>query len=784
MKKNRHHISLLFFLMTAVLFFVACMPTRNIPEGQYLLNRNNIIIDDADIKPHELRDYIRQQPNRRILGFYRFHLNVYQLADRGRETRIRKWMKNTIGEAPVIYNPALADQTARQLELFMENKGYFNVQINHDVSFRRKRAAVNYEIQANKPYTIRNISYSIADNHLASFVLTDTINSILNKGERYDANNLQKERQRIARHLREEGFFNFSRDYIFFQLDSTLNSHQLDIDLIINNPANTFGQATHGEHHRRHRRYLLNNVYVYPEYSRLVADQHFSDTTFVSSNNHDKQTGYIFLHNGPMRIRPNAIAGNILLEPGQYYNIKDVELTHSFLAGLRNFRFINMQFRESSSSELFPSDTIGFLDARVELTRSPANAFTAEMEGLNTAGNLGVAANLLFQNRNVFNGAEMLNVRLKTALEFSGKTADEEVFQSLPFNTFELGTEVSIDFPKMLLPFSIERLSRTARPQTTVLAGINYRQRPDYTRYILNVSYGFNWRHGGNRNHQLTPVEISSIKIFNDSLLQSRIPDENPLIMSRYRNHLIGGSKYNFTYSSQQIDKIQDFLYFRVNLETSGNLMYLASSLFDASKDENQSYTIFGIPFAQYVKFDADLRYYHIFDENNSLVFRIMGGIGVPYANLGVMPFIKSYYGGGANSVRAWSIYNLGPGGYPEADELKFDKYGDIQLEANVEYRFPIYRYWKAALFVDAGNVWFLQENEQFPLGDFSPDRFYKEIAIGAGTGLRVDFNFFIVRLDAAFPLRNPALPEGERWLNAWPKFNNWNFNLGIGYPF
>ncbi len=781
--KNRSSHNIFLFIMM-VLFFQACMPARNLPDGQYLLNRNNIVIEDADIKPHELRSYVRQQPNRRILGFYRFHLNVYQFADRGRETRIRNWMKNTIGEAPVIYNPAFVDQTIRQFELYMQNKGYFNAQVSHDVNFRGKRAIVNYKVQANEPYIIRGIDYSIADSHLAGFVLSDTINSLMVSGDHYDADVLQNERQRITRHLREEGFFNFSRDFIFFQLDSTLSSHQLDIDLIINNPAHTFQQRPEVSEYRRHKRYLLNNVYVYPEYSRLLADQDFSDTTFFRIENNDNRPQYIFLHDGPMRIRPKAIADNILLEPGMFYSIKDVELTHRFLAGLRNFRFINIQFRESQSTGSLASDTIGFVDARVELTRAPANAFTAEMEGLNTAGNLGVAANLLFQNRNVFNGAEMLNVRLKTAVEFSGKSSDEEVFQRLPFNTLELGTEVSIDFPKLLLPFTIERLSRTARPQTTLLTGINYRQRPDYTRYILNISYGFNWRQGVNRNHQLTPVEISSIKIFNDSLLLSRIPDANPLIMSRYRNHLIGGSNYNFTYSTQQIDKIKDFIYFRGNIETSGNLMYLAASQLNATRDENQRYTMFGIPFAQYVKVDADFRYYRVLDENNSLVFRVMGGLGLPYGNLSVMPFIKSYYGGGANSVRAWSIYNLGPGGYPEAGALKFDKYGDIQLEANVEYRFPIYRYWKAALFVDAGNVWFMQENEQFPLGDFSLSRFHKEIAIGAGTGLRVDFNFFILRLDAAFPLRDPAQPAGERWMTVWPRLSNWNFNLGIGYPF
>jgi outer membrane protein assembly factor BamA len=776
-------IQLIVFVFIA-LAMQSCNPTRNIPEGQYLLTRNRIVIKDNDVDAQDLRSFIRQDPNRRLLGVYRFHLHVYQFADRREESRFRNWLKNTIGEPPVLYDPLLSDQTKRQFELYLHNKGFFNAGIESDVRYRRKKATVTYTVKSGDAYSIRKIDYNIPDRHLAGFVYADTINSYISKGESYDVDILQNERRRITRHLKEEGFFNFSRDYIFFRVDSTLSSNQLDIEIAINNPGSRITGDVQDERTNLHKRYKVQDIRIYPEYSRLLTDQHFPDTSFYAIENNGLSTEYTFIHRGEMRIRPGAIARNILLEEGSFYNINSVEQTHSFLAALRNFRFVNIQFRELTPADSLKSDTMGYLGARVELTRSPSNAFTIEAEGLNTSGNLGIAGNLLYQNRNVFRGAEMLNVRLKGALEAAGESSDQEVFQNLPFNTLEMGTEVSIDFPELLLPFRIERLSRTARPKTTILTGINYRQRPDYTRYILNVSYGFNWRQDNRRHHQLTPIEVSSIKIYNDSILQSRIPDANPLLLSRYRNHLISGPGYNYTYSSQQIDRMKDFIYFRSNLETSGNLMYLVADQLHGSRNESGNYTIFGIPFAQYIKADADLRYYRIFDENNTLVFRIMGGIGVPYGNIDVMPFIKSYYGGGANSIRAWSIYNLGPGGYPEADALRFDKYGDIKLEANIEYRFPLYRYWKAALFADAGNVWFLQKNEQFPLGNFAPERFYKEIAVGVGTGLRVDFNFFIIRLDAAFPLRNPALAEGERWMTVLPGLSKWNFNLGIGYPF
>ncbi len=774
---------LLLLLSIAGLIFASCSPTRNIPEGQYLLNRNRIEAEDVDVDVHELRSHLQQSPNRRLLGFYRFHLGIYQLADRGEENRFKNWLKNNIGEPPVIYDPALAHHSERQLELFLQNRGYFNAEVDHKVDTRRQRATLTYSITGNIPYTIRHIDYQIRDEHLASFVHADTTNSLLVRDDRYDAELLHQERQRMTRHLKNEGFFNFSRDFIFFQVDSTLNNKQVDLEVFIDSPRTRFDRHRDSLRVMPHKRYKINNIYIYPEYRRLNPDIAYSDTTRHQSSQHPDRN-YIFLHNEPLNIRPSTIASNILFEPGELFNQERLEQTHHYLAGLRNFRYVNLRFREAEHPDGAGRDTLGFLDASVELTRAPTNAFTIEAEGLNTAGNLGVASNFLYQNRNVFGGAEILNMRFKGALEVSGESGDQEIFQRLPFNTVELGAEVSVDFPKLLFPIGFENLSRTARPQTTFLSGFNYRQRPDYTRYILNFSYGVRWSQDARRQHHFIPLEISSIKIFNDSILQSNIPDDNPLILSRYRDHLIGGMNYNYTYSTQQIDRDTDFVYFRSNLESAGNLMYLAAEWMDLSRDEENNYTVRDIPFAQYVKADADFRYYRVLDGNNTLAFRIMGGIGVPYGNTDVMPFIKSYYGGGANSVRAWSIYNLGPGGYEESDLLRFDKYGDIKLEANIEYRFPVYRYWHGAFFMDAGNVWFLQENAQFPRGEFRLDRFYREIAIGLGTGVRLDFNFFLVRLDAAFPLHNPAMPSGERWAEGLPSFSDWNLNLGIGYPF
>lgn len=774
-----------FLFSLALLLFSGCNPARNIPSGQYLLNRNRIRITDAEVKPDELKPYVRQEPNRRILGLYRFHLQVYQTASRGQENGLKRWVKNAIGEPPVVFDPVLMLSSQRQFELYMQGKGYFNADIGTRVDSNNRKANVTYLVKGNTPYRIRHLSYVIPDDYLASFIMTDTVNSLIHTQGQYDADLLESERERITRQLRDQGFYNFSKDFIFFQVDSMVGDHKVDINLHVSQPNALREPRNDSMPVFRHKRYMVDQVFIYPDFSPFLSGTIPFDTTFFAPSKLGRGPVYQFLHNIPMSIRPRAVVHNILIEPGRHFRGRDVELTYNYLSSLRNYRFINIQFSENlQPHQGEPSDTLGFLDARIQLARSPANAFTVEAEGLNSSGNLGVAGNIVYTNRNIFRGAERLNIRLKGALEVSGESASQEVINRLPFNTLELGAEVSIDLPKLLAPIPMESLSKNARPRSTVLTGINYRQRPDYTRYIFNVSYGFEWSENIRKRHYLYPIEISSIKVFNDSILQSRIPEGNPLILSRYKDHLTAGIKYSYVFNSQQLGKETDFMYFRGNFESAGNLMQLASNIFAASTNEEGNYTLFNIPFAQYLKGDADWRYYKVFDQRRTLAFRLMAGAGIPYGNSTVMPFVRSFYGGGANSVRAWRIYTLGPGSYRDSLGIRFDRYGDIKLEANVEHRFAIYRFWHAAFFADAGNVWFINENPQFPGGEFSLNDFYREIAIGAGAGLRLDFDFFVIRIDAAFPVRDPSREVGERWIDDWPRLKTWNFNLGIGYPF
>lgn len=766
---------------------------RRIPQGNHLLISNRIEVDNPSIDKGDLQGYLKQKPNRRLFGFYRFHLQVYLLADRGKQGKLKSWLKNTIGEAPVLYDAGLTEASRRQFELYMQGKGFFNARVESLMRPKgKKKAIVYYTINAGTPYTLREIEYNISDSQLNFFVNKKIENSLLREGSNYDVNILQKERDRITRDLRDDGFFNFSREFIFYQADSSLGSHQIDLELQIRNPQARIPGRTDTLAQLRHKRFFISNLFISPDFSPFRADTLTPDTFVFYPKNitHDSlktpyNTHTFFTFYEPMRIKPQLIRSSIHLTPGRPFRVSNLELTYNRLAALRNHRYINVQFAERPPDSLYaPTDSTAWLDSYVQLSPSPSASFSIEGEGLNSSGNLGMAGNLLFQHKNLFKGAEVFTLRLKGALEASGQSNSELVIAGLPFNTIEWGADASIDVPKLLIPIGGERLSRNARPKSTITTGMNYRKRPDYTRYIFNVSYGFEWNETERKRHVFYPLDVSTIKITNDSLLMASLIFQSPILLSRFRDNLTAGLRYSYIYSSQNIEKEQDFIYLRTNLESAGNMLNLFSSVFLPDAESNNYYTLFNIRFAQYIKLDGDFRYYRVFNPNNTLVFRIMAGVGMPYGNLNVLPFVKSYYSGGANGVRAWKIYSLGPGSFSGATESQFDRYGDVKFESNIEYRFGIYKFWKGALFTDIGNVWFLRENEDFPGGEFRLNNFFPSLAIGSGIGLRLDFSFFIVRFDLATPIKDPAMPSGQQWVQTFPPLKKFNFNLGIGYPF
>ncbi|MBP7496138.1 MAG: BamA/TamA family outer membrane protein [Bacteroidales bacterium] len=772
-------------LLVASVFLTNCKSAYKIGKGTWLLNKNSIKVhNQKNVDYDKLNAFIKQKPNKKILGFFRFHLLVYKIGSLGKENRFKHWLKYTIGESPVLLDSTLTKNTLKQYELYFNSKGYFNNNISKKITFKRKKANVAYDIILSKPYTINNIIYNSNDTALKRLVIADNKNCLLKKENNFDIDVFEEERDRLAIFLKNQGYFYFTKDFINFSVDSALKSKKADVYYNIKLNSIKVPELNDSIIPIPHNRYNIDNIFIntdYFPYSKelINKDTMRYDITLRRSNS---PSTYYFIYDGKLRINPKTYIQNIFIKNNSIFKLNEVEESFKSLNSLQNFKFVNIDFKEKPDYNL---------DCFILLSPAQKQSFTIETTGTNSAGDLGIAANLGYQNINLFKGAEIFSIKLKGAMEvqkFLSSDNNENLIKPyLPFNTLETGLDLSLNIPKFLLPVSQIKFSKNNKPKTFFNIGFNFQKRSGLERYISNVSFGYMWNETTKKTHILYPFDINSVNITMDSAFTAKInslKDQN-LIYS-YQNHLNAGLKYNYIFNSQQINKLKNFIYFRSNLETAGNLLYgllsFKNEVINNSKQE--FYSVFNNRFAQYIKLDFDFRYYNIINSDNSIVYRGILGFGIPYINSTVMPFEKRFFGGGANDLRAWEIRSLGPGSYSNPSESIYDKTGDIKLSANVEYRFPLIKMIKGALFIDAGNIWLKYKNSEMPGADFSFNRFYKEFAIGSGLGFRLDFGFFIIRLDAAIPVRNTAPIRNNYWIIKYSSWNDVIYNLGIGYPF
>jgi outer membrane protein assembly factor BamA len=789
----------LYILSFFIFCFIAysCNPTRTLVNGEFLVKKNVVIIDNehlpagqAGINKDELSSYIKQKPNRKFLGIFRLRLALYNIATKGkRVSRTDTFLINTAGEPPVILDTFLTEKSLKQINLYLNSKGYFNSDVRKEIdTLKKRKAIVKYIIHASLPYKIKNITYIIEDDAIRGRVLGDTAKSLLKKGNVFDVDVLQNERERITNNLKNVGYYSFAKEYISYDVDSTLGTHQLNISMNIVEPFVKSGDYNDSLVKAPHKRYTISSVNIYTQYSPLDQDTtKYKMYKFAAAQRKKDQqpVNYNFVFKDTLRIKPYTVTQSVFIQPGDYFNLKDVDETYKSLTDLKMYKFVNIHFN------IIPQDSINapsLLNCIIQLTRTPVQSITYELGATNSAGNLGIAGDVLYQNKNIFRGAEILKLKVNLATEIQKvlgeSSGNSDVNKLLPFNTLETGADAEIDIPKFLIPIPQEYFPKYFKPETDINMGVNYERRPDYTRYISNITYGYQWKESPKKKHLLYLADVDLVKIYPTASFDSLINSLNDIkIQNSYKDHLILALKYSFIYNDQQLSKSNDFSYFRFNFETSGNLLRGIDRIIDHQDSPDTSYSIFKINYAEYIRADIDARHYFIFDKLNTLAIRGAIGAGYAYWNSDVLPFEKSFYCGGANSVRAWQIYSLGPGSYSNPNP-SFDETGDIDLEGNAEYRFPVYNIIKGAVFIDAGNVWLNKKNDAFPGGDFEFNRFYKEIAIGSGIGVRFDFSFFVIRLDVAFKIRNPSVPEVQRWVDLSSSLRHPNLNFGIGYPF
>ncbi len=772
-----------YIALLAILWLVAgCSVKKYLDDDQILINRYNITVNpkQSEISNSELRTLLVPRPNSRFLTF-RFKLWSY-LRYQHKQTKFNKWLNKHFGEEPVLYSKNSMEKISKKMEKYLDNIGFFNSTVGFDTKFGKKTAKIRFKITPATPYRIDKIDYMVADTMLNRFFTKSLEKTLIKEGDIYNAYTFDDERDRITTSLRNDGYYFFNRNFIQFIVDSNFMRHKMDVKLVINNvkkqDINNPGEFIEEIHHR----YFINKVTILPEFEPNNTTGY--DTTVHTMQFYEDTTNYRydFLYNNRVNLLPSAFNSAIKIKPGKPYSMIAERNTYKKLFSYQIIQTANISF---DTINVPRSDEYNhhYMNSRIQMRNSKLNRFSAELEGTNSSGDLGIRGSLVFLNKNIFKRAEVLRIRLKGGFEAQTISEPSESSSGL-FNTFEAGVDGTIFIPRFLSPIRLKRFNQEYVPNTNINFGFNYQRRPNYSRNITNLDLGYSWSSGDNVNHILTPININFVNIQPtpefDSILQN---EPNPRLREQYSDHLIVGLKYSYIFNNQNIRSLSHFNYLRVNLESSGNLLYIINQLANSQVSDSGFYRIFGVRYSQYVRASIDFRhYYYFYNKTNSLVWRILLGAGIPYGNSIELPYEKGFYAGGANDMRGWIFKSLGPGGY--SGDSPYEKVGDIQLETNLEYRFPIYSFFKGAFFVDIGNIWTYSESTTFPGGQFYFNKFLSQLAVDAGVGFRFDFKILIFRIDVATPLRDPAFPKGNRWVIKYIQPKDFVWNFGIGYPF
>lgn len=777
MRRRLQWVFLQAMAIVALLVVSSCNATKHIPDGKYLLNKVRIEVDDNSFNKKELKNYLRQTPNHEILGGVKFQLAIYNWSGKDSTKWYNKWVRK-LGQPPVIYDPSLTEASKSQLRLALINKGYMDATVEADTVSKGKKMQVDYRIKAGEPHYINSLEYEIPDDTIRSLILQDSTKLLLKEKALFDRNVMEQERVGIADRLRYNGYFGFSKDYITYTADTTENSKAVDLVLKVKPP-----YKNRIEGYEVHEPFYIRKVYVITDFDPSTEKQ-LSNYRLLPS---EEYKGVNIIYGEEKYLRANIIDDNCFIKVGEKYNSTDVDRTYQSFGRLGILKYINISF-EAVGRE----DGRLMLDAFILLTKGKSQTVSVSLEGTNSEGDLGFGIATTYQHRNIARGSETLSA--KFGINYESISGD---MSGLINNRYaEYSGEVNINFPKFIFPFLKKSFRQKIRANTEFGTSFTYQERPEYTRVIAGAGWKYKWTERGSMiNHVFDLLDINYVYLpkKTDSFLDEIAPD-NPLLRYSYEDHFIMRTGYSFYYTNKQSSTgIGNVVYqpniytFRAGIETAGNLLFGISRLSKQKKDPNaQAYKIFGIQYSQYVKLNADYSLNHSFDRRNSLVFHIGAGVAIPYGNTTILPFEKRFYAGGANSVRGWSVRTLGPGSYNANNSVSsfMEQCGDIRLDMNVEYRAKLFWVFELAAFIDAGNVWTIRYYENQPGGEFKLNEFYKQIAAAYGLGLRMNFNYFLLRLDCGMKAFNPAKGQ-ERVPLIHPDFKrDFAVHFSIGYPF
>lgn len=727
-----------FLLATLVAIVLSgCSTTKFVPESHYLLDAVQVRADDKHFDAAQFGQYVRQKGNSRWFSLFKIPLSTYSLA--GRDTT--KWLNRTlrnIGEKPVVYDSLEAIRSCDDLRQAMQNMGYMNSWVDLETKTKGHKLKAIYTLHPGQPYRISSFRFDIQDSAVAKVLARVFGNGEQQVGEVFTVSSLDNLRKRITTVLNDSGYYRFHKDFISYTADSVQGSQGVG---------------------------LVCHIFPYQENNKSPRIPH--PRYRVRSINYHSSDGY------DLSLRHSILVENTALEEGKWYNASGLQRTYNNFSRLGAVRYTNITFRE---------DSLHNLDADIRLSTRKPNTIAFQPEGTNTAGDLGAAATLTYQNSNLFHGSELLSIELRGAFE---AIKELEGYERGDYEEYSL--ETRFQMPRLMVPFLSREERRGSTASTELSVSWNLQNRPEFHRRVFSAGLKYRWpTRDGRVQYKLDVLDLSYVYMpwisatFKNDYLDN-VSNRNAILRYNYEDLFIMKAGFGMTYN-------HDGRVIRASVETAGNLLCGLSQLFRFNKNSQGQNQLFKIAYAQYAKFDFEYTRLLRLDTRNTLVLHGLLGVAWPYGNSTVLPFEKRYFSGGANSVRGWNVRELGPGKYQGKDgRIDFiNQTGDMRLDLNVEYRTHLFWKLDGAAFVDAGNIWTLRSYPEQPGGQFKLDEFYKQIAVAYGLGLRLNFGYFILRFDGAMKAVNPAYNDSREHFPIFhPRWGrDFAFHFAVGLPF
>ena len=759
---------LLFFAGAGLLPFLtsSCSSARFIPEGSTQLSSVKIRSDKKSVKSGDYRIYVRQEANSRWFNLFKVPLGLYCLSGKDSTNAFNRMM-HRIGEPPVIYSPELTELSHANLEAALRNKGYLHATVDADTLCRKKKTHLTYHLHPGERSHVREIRYRFDDKRIEQEIMNGDFKSVFRKGMPLDGSLLGEERNRIITYLRNKGYYYLHKEFITFHADTSENDYGVDLTL-------RFAMPPGIDSTKVYNKYTIDRVTIRED----VNPGEEADTTGYQ--------GIDILYRKRLNILRKTYNSHTHIRPDSLYKETDIRNTYQGINGLQAINYSTIRFHDNG---------YGQLDCDISVKRNKPHTLGAEIEGTNTSGNLGAALVLTYDNRNLFRGAENLSLKFRGAYEaISGLEGYSNQ------NYMEYSVETALRFPTFMFPILSQRQKQNLKATSEIGFMYDSQNRPEFHRRLVTGSWTYRWSHNKAQawQHRLDLLSLNYIFMpwISGTFRQDYLENDDPryaLLRNSYENLFIMRTGYSFVYNSVA-NRTHNGIYqtngfqLRVAAEVAGNLLYGLSSLLHAQRDKNGQYSLFNIAYSQYAKFDVDYAKSFLINDRNSLALHLAGGIAVPYGNSDIVPYEKRYFAGGANSVRGWGVRELGPGSYQEKDgKINFiNQTGNIKLDMSLEYRTQLFWKLHGAAFIDAGNIWNTREYAEQAGGLFRFNKFYKQIAVSYGLGIRLNLDYFILRFDGGMKAINPSVESGSgHYPLLHPDFHrDFTFHFAVGLPF